>query len=413
MGRAGVLGRRDVLRLLGLTFGALALAPAGRKAVARDVDARRIIELPPPSAGTGGAADYQAIREAIARLDARGGGTLRLPAGRYTLFPSQKEKIGLPLPANITLDGAGPDKTTLVMAEGSFGHAINAPFGHVGLHRMTIDGNAARRPPQGTHNIRLEGDGSRVSDVRLVDACGYGLALGQRRYIRDVRVENLVIDGTGADGIDMKNRLGQTKGVHLSEITVLDFARKEGIRGKAGIDLRGECRVDRVRIAAVRRGQTGLRFRHGEDGKDNGGGAHGTTVTDVRVGGLTGDGREAKPIEGVGIGVFSRAVRLKGIAVAGGIVGLDIGETDLIVEGGEITGADTAVRAIDRPFSTITAVTLEDVALARSRRLELDFGGIATFTRCRVTGCSIPLAVTGKAEVRWMDTSFDTACKRA
>lgn len=413
MDSAGLLRRRDVLRLLGLTLGALALAPAARTAVARDVDARRILDLPPPSGGTGGAADYQTIREAIAKLDARGGGTLRLPAGRYTLFPSEKEKIGLPLPANITLEGAGTDNTTLVMAEGSFGHAINAPYGHVGLHRMTIDGNAARRPPQGTHNVRLEGDGSRISDVRLVDACGYGLALGQRRFIRDVKVQNLVIDGTGADGIDMKNRLGQTKGVHLSDITVLDFAGKEGARGKAGIDLRGECRVERARIAAVRRGQTGLRFRHGEEGKDNGGGAHGTIVTDVRVGGLAGDGREAKPIEGVGIGVFSRAARLKGIAVTGGIIGLDIGETGLVVEGGEIIGADTAVRAINRHFSTITDLTLEEVALAKARRLELDFGGVATFARCRVTACASPLAVHGKAEVRWTDTAFEPACKRA
>ena len=299
------------------------------------------------------------------------------------------------------------------MPDGSFGHAINAPFGHVAIQRLTVDGNAARRPPQGTHNIRLEGDGSRIDDVRLIDACGYGLALGQRRYIRGVKVQNLIIDGAGADGIDTKNRLGQTQDVHLADITILDFARAEGARGKAGIDLRGSCRVEGVRIAAVRRGQTGLRFRHGEDGKDNGGGAHGTTVTDVRIGGYSAGGRAGTPIEGVGIGVFSRAARLKDIAVAGGIIGLDVGETDLVVEGGEIAGADTAIRAMNRHFSTITSLMLENVALAKARRLELDFGGVATFARCRVAACAAPLVVTGKAEVRWTDTAFDEACKRA
>lgn len=409
----GLLRRRDVLCLIGATFGALAVAPIGRRAAARDVDTRRLIELPPPSTGTGGEAEYRTIKESIEKLAQRGGGTLRLPEGRYTLYPDQSQKVGLALPANITLDGAGTDKTTLVMADGSIGHAINAPFGHVAIQRLTIDGNAARRPPQGTHNIRFEGDNSRIDDVRLIDACGYGLALGQRRFVRGIKVKNLVIDGAGADGIDTKNRLGQTQDVHLADITILDFARAEGARGKAGIDLRGSCRVERVRIAAVRRGQTGLRFRHGEDGKDNGGGAHGTTVTDVRVGGVAVEGRAPKPIEGVGIGVFSRAARLKDVAVAGGIIGLDVGETDLVIDGGEIAGADTAVRAMNRHFSTITALTLENVALARTRRLELDFSGVATFARCRVAACSAPLVVSGKADVRWTDTAFEPACKRA
>ena len=110
--------------------------------------------------------DLPALRTMLAEAERKGRGTIQLPAGRILLEPNGKESALL-LPANVELEGAGADRTTLVMADGVAGHVINAPFGWVRISRLTIDGNEIESGLESSvSDLRFNGERVIVEHVR-------------------------------------------------------------------------------------------------------------------------------------------------------------------------------------------------------------------------------------------------------
>src|SRR5262249_5217903 len=155
-------------------------------------------------------------------------------------------------------------QTTLVMADGAFGHVINAPYGWVQIRDLTVDGNESNRAGVIGHNLRLNGDQIEVERVRVLNSVSYGIAIGQRHYASKITIRDVEVVNAGADGIDIKNDLDRTEDIVIERVTVRGFGRprpslpqdqigsdQDDRKNKAGVDLRGKCKVQDLTILGV------------------------------------------------------------------------------------------------------------------------------------------------------------------
>jgi len=369
-------------------------------------------------AGDGVKNDLPEIERLLAQVEARGRGTVKLPVGRF-LLNSGSRQTAITLPANVHLEGAGRDRTTLIMAPGTQGHVINAPFGWVRVADLTIDGNADKRIGRVGHNLRFEGDNITVERVRLINSASYGIGVGQRRFARDVRITDVEIVNAGNDGIDLKNSLLRTERILIEAVLVRGFgrpdsklapaligSREDRMRGKAAVDLRGrECVVRELRIVGIRPGRDGLRFRHGEAGDPTGAGAHGGTASNVRI---EGNG------EGQGIAVIARDVRLSDVNIRNTRNLLLIAADNTSVERGEFRSASgAAIFARKTPFSRPERILIESVKFFAPRNIVLDDIKEAKFHRCEFTNCQTPIdqKLSRNSRVALTECRFHGTCK--
>ena len=368
-------------------------------------------------AGDGVTNDLPSIERLLEDAQSAGRGTVKLPAGRFLLDPGPRQ-TALILPANVRLEGEGRDQTILVMAPGAQGHVINAPFGWVQIADLTIDGNAERRVGKNGHNLRVEGDKIVIERVRLINSLSYGLAVGQRRFARDVAVKDLEIINAGNDGIDLKNKMQRTEDVSFHNVLVDGFGRpdpdldpaligtrEDRTRGKAAVDLRGQrCVVRGLRVIGIRRGRDGLRFRPGEAGQANGPGAHGGMASDVRI--------ESNG-EGKAIAVVARDVRLEDIQIRNVAVMLHLYADNTVVERGKLEMASqAAILATKTRHSRPARLTLRSLALVSPRELTLTDIDQAVFEDCQFSSCQIRVGDVLSRDRRVTLTScrFDAAC---
>lgn len=294
-----------------------------------------------------------------------------LPPGEYVLDPPKGETSALVLPNGTTLRGSGRDQTRISMADGAFGHLINAPEGGVRISDLTLDGRSSHRRGAHGHNVRLEGDDNVIERVRCLDACSYGIGLGQRRYVRRTVLRDIDIVGTGADGVDMKNKLGQTE-VTIINVSVQKIGQAPWIKGSAAIDLRGVCKVSRITIKGIEKND-GLRFRHGEAGILNGAGAHGSSAEDIHVDGA-----------GTAVAVVARDVRLSRVETKNVKTGIGLGANGLVVQNGVIQAKEGL-----KIYKSQTGITarLEEIRFEGNPwHPNSDVHGIQ-FIHCDFSGC--------------------------
>jgi hypothetical protein len=259
----------------------------------------------------------------IGEIRVRGKGVLELPAGDFLVSPQTDRPIALDLPYGVEIRGAGRDRTRVIMAPGSYGHVINSAEGGLRLFDLTVDGQSTLRPGSRGHNVRIEGENNFIERVNIINACSYGIGVGQRRYavahFRDVFIGN-----AGADGIDCKNKLGKTS-LRLENILVDRVGASVEQRSSAAIDLRGKCFLEDITIKNVGR-RDGLRFRHGEHGEANGAGGHGSVARNVRVQGA-----------GLAFAVVARDVLIENFEVRGAAFGFGVGDTNLVARNGVLS----------------------------------------------------------------------------
>lgn len=413
---APALSRRNVL----IGLGAAVAAPALLRFQMRLLHAE---ELGLPMDGQSNA--LPSLKRMLSAAEARGKGTVRLPEGRFVLAPSEKG-AAITMPANVRLEGAGMDKTFLVMADGADGHVINSPYGYIQIADLTVDGNAAKRPNTVGHNIRLQSDHSLLERVRSLDAVSYGIGVGQKLYARNVTIRDVEIINAGADGIDVKNNLGRTENVLIERVTVRGFGRIDpripadevGSRfdrrkNKAGVDLRGPgCHVRDLTIIGVLKGRNGLRFRPGETTTSHGPGAHGATAVGVVIKG------EPGKRQGTGIRVAARGVRVSNIDVQGMRVGIKLTAEDLEVRKGRLTGSTDAAITTLRSSNAARPggpdrVVFEDVTFRQGTNFNFDSIETAVFDRCTFSDCSKALqqVLTRDRRVLLKDCTFDGSCR--
>jgi hypothetical protein len=357
--------------------------------------------------------DLPALRTMLAEAERKGRGTIQLPAGRILLEPNGKESALL-LPANVELEGAGADKTTLFMADGVAGHVINAPFGWVHISSLTIDGNESKRPGTVGHNIRVNGDKVLIEHVRCINAVSYGIAVGQKHYARDVTIRDVEIINAGADGIDVKNWLKRTEGIVIENVTVRGFGRPDPAldpkligssqdkRGaKAAVDLRGNCQVRGLTIIGILPHRDGLRFRIGEVG------ANGSSASNVKVRGTKGQSRATA------ISVGSPDIELQDVDIADATFAIVVAAPNLKVVRGQIErSGQAAVLARATQHTRPDQIRFQSVAFKGEAKFVFqDVDGVR-FDDCSFSECRerIQQALAQDARIVLNGCRFDSSC---
>jgi hypothetical protein len=233
--------------------------------------------------GDGVTDDGAEILAADAALSAAGGGTLYFGPGTYLT------SVELTPSSGCHWVGAGREATTLKLADGS--NVMLVSFDSVSdcsIRGMTLDGNRANQTAD-SHCLRL-GDGTQeritIEDLKLIDGWHYGIG-GQGGTNIGVRIQNIDISGTGADGIDFKNRNDDNADLLFENIRVSDWDRR-GIGAQAAIDIRGPARLNNICVADPPSTEPdGIRFVAGELLDDFGYGGHKSSLTnfDIRMDG--------------------------------------------------------------------------------------------------------------------------------
>jgi hypothetical protein len=191
---------------------------------------------------------------------------------------------------------------TITLEAGANAHVFNAQDAtDVLIVGVTINGRATEQTAY-VHGIRLANvSGVTVRDVRIVNTRGYGIGC-QQGLCADLFLDNITLEHTGLDGIDVKNRTNANTGLFLSNVRIVD----PGVLGdaQAGIDIRGPAIVSRVFVTDLRTGHSGIRLRADGTG---GLGGHGSVVEGFHVRGASQSfGVRIEPgvrNSGVGVGV--------------------------------------------------------------------------------------------------------------
>lgn len=223
--------------------------------------------------GDGVADDTAAVNAAIAYVGAVGGGTVYLPAGVYALRNSNPTAtswdndraiyIGF---SNIQLAGAGVGATKLRLVNNADCHVIKIgqradgaiAVSNCSVQDMEIDGNRANQTTPGPNENHWQGidvsSGCQritLRDLYIHDCAYYGIGM-QRDAISDSRIQNVVIENTGADGIDWKNDSGSGIGNVISNVRVKNFGLISSlVYAQAGVDMRSGIYAENIFIEGM------------------------------------------------------------------------------------------------------------------------------------------------------------------
>jgi hypothetical protein len=197
-----------------------------------------------------------------------------IPPGDYVVGRTVGP-IAIPLQTGDQVLGYG---VKITVEAGANVHVFNAQDAtDVFIVGVTIDGSAAQQSAN-VHGIRLANvSGVTIRDVRIVNTRGYGIGC-QQGLCADLFLENITLEHTGLDGIDVKNLTNGNTGLFLSNIRITDPGALAP--AQAGVDIRGPAIVSRVFVTALRSGNSGIRLRSDGTG---GLGGHGSVIEGFHV----------------------------------------------------------------------------------------------------------------------------------
>lgn len=236
--------------------------------------------------GDGVTNDVAAIQAAIDAAYAAGGGTVYLPAGVYSVGPSQLNEIVysgtvgvlagargcLVSRAGVNLFGDGIQLTQIKPTSASLTAVLMLDIRNLEYRGFTVDSGWVSADAGHGFFTQLAASGVdpdvinvtfRDIEVRNVGSYGIGLQDGD---MSNVRIINYKAFNTGGDGIDFKAEgpTGINEAVIVENAYVENFGQR--VAGSAGVDVRGRVRLDNVTVKGVgsAAGATvGIRFRTG------------------------------------------------------------------------------------------------------------------------------------------------------
>lgn len=210
------------------------------------------------------------INDAIQAACDAGGGRVYFPDGTYKIGQSDTAVVsahgtdlttmGLIIPecTDVELVGAGRARTTLVQAGTSSGTANTAFIAilnatNIKIHGFEIDGGftGSENGGVGIWGDSVDADGINeniaIYDNHIHHTRGYGLGLQYSRY-HGVQIYDNLIEYTGADGIDFKNRetTQDNYGIAVYNNVFSHIGTRTSdiaFAGQVGIDCRGICSV--------------------------------------------------------------------------------------------------------------------------------------------------------------------------
>lgn len=282
--------------------------------------------------GDGVTDDTAAIQEAVDTIGDIGGGTIYFPAGTYLVSngnpsaTSWDNDVAIWVKHDgVNLLGAGRGATVIKLANGSDAHVIK--FGQrvtttvvvsdCSVQSMEIDGNRDNQtmPAEAVDHwqgIDVASGCSRIvlRDLYIHDTPYYGIGM-QRDAITDSTIENVVIEDTGADGIDWKNDSGNGVGNHIKNVTVRRWGKISGLTApQAAIDVRSGVSVSGIYVEGMTgdTGIVGVRTQGDNDATSTGIAKHPPSVENVTI---IGDNR----VNSVGLRITTRNTSVRGAMV--------------------------------------------------------------------------------------------------
>jgi hypothetical protein len=232
--------------------------------------------------GDGVTNDTPAIQAAIDAVQAAGGGEVIIP-GNGAIYELGTSTLGetfdnagvgfstgsvcLVLRPKVTLRGIG--NPLLRVTNLNTGILVHSPDGS-GVIGLTLDGQwSGTGAGHGIFQVQTAGmeycRNFTVADCTIKNVGSYGIGI-QNGDVENVTLRDLIIENTGADGIDFKrrgpNQIG--RGIKVDNVTVRNFGMRTNLVGQAGIDIRGDAVVTNIHVygvGATATATTGIRFR--------------------------------------------------------------------------------------------------------------------------------------------------------
>lgn len=305
--------------------------------------------------GDGVADDTAAIASAIAANR-----IVVLPPGTYLVTGGLGGAA-----SNVTFIGAGAGATILKLANGANTHLFDISGSGWRIRDIEIDGNRANNTAG--HGIRISGIDHHIDRCIIHDTAGYGLGIAQGTgesftgILSNVRTYN-----TGADGIDIKDKVSANGVVRLHNVSVTAF-NLAAAAGSAGIDCRGPVQLSNiVVVGAGAANSVCLRFREISAGTGPRGAAQ-STLTNFHLTGPD-DGTTSS-------------------------YGISLNAADIAISNGYISGCWRGY--VDQAAPSRLSVANVVVEGAWSRGFEINSDGRAKFSQCHATGCDTGFYVAG------------------
>ena len=196
-----------------------------------------------------------------------------IPAGTYITN-------GLTIPSGKIIKGDGKTKS-IIKLKNNYGYGLLSinNIRNTTITDLTLDSN--RDGGTNGHTIRISGcDNVTIKNCNIKNGRTYNIG-AQVGIVKDLTIDNCVLEGSGHDGIDIKNKESKNSGIIIRNVTVNSFGvGNTGESYPAGIDLRSKCVVESVVVNGIdASNKHGIRFRQGETTDIHGSGGHGSTLT--------------------------------------------------------------------------------------------------------------------------------------
>lgn len=215
--------------------------------------------------GDGVTDDTVAIQKAVDYVNSIGGGCVKLPRGTYVVSASRSTEIfsnfGVPVAAStgaillrnsVSLEGEGRDNTTLKCNDPAVTLIYQITPLRARVSGMALQGAwSPANPNAGAGNgiFTLATTGGALyrttyctwRDLIITGVGSYGIGL-QNGYPIGCRIEDVIVDTTGADGLDLKARdPNNPSNAPWGNATTNIFVTNHGgrVTGSCGIDTRG------------------------------------------------------------------------------------------------------------------------------------------------------------------------------
>lgn len=241
------------------------------------------------AAGNGISDDAPAFRACRDFMVEMGGGTVKGPKANYRFesvemasyysikSSGSPEVISVPvflmLPANVGLSGGGCKNTKFTMANVS---SVN--FGIYPRDYSNGDIRDFELEGFGTDTGNFHGiffgplvnyngvsENVTLENLFIHDVSSYGI--GQNMQLDKVRMKNIDVQDTGADGIDWKVHgpfiqypTPVTRGVFMENITVRRFGQRAGAGTPSGIGIRGAANLNNIAVYEIPNDMPGIDF---------------------------------------------------------------------------------------------------------------------------------------------------------
>jgi hypothetical protein len=213
--------------------------------------------------GDGIANDMPALQSALTYA-ADNSKCLYIPGGTYNLEPASAYALAVSGKSGFSIRGDGYGATVLRIKTGNTGGALSiSSCSNFELSGVRLDCNQSTN--SGYHGLNVTNCSNyTVRSIQIDSTGGYGIGaqgVAGGSTTTEVLFDDIRINNSGADGIDIKNNDAANKAIQVSNLFIKDPGKFSD--QKPGIDIRGPANVNNVTVQFINSTsrQVGVRAR--------------------------------------------------------------------------------------------------------------------------------------------------------